>query len=291
MNKGKIALYAIIALLLIAAVTMGVLWGNSEKEKSEMQELFSIEKEELESEYSTFATQYDELKLRITNDSLLYKLEQEKMRTQQLLDELKQTKATDAAEITRLKKELKTVRAVMRSYILQIDSLNQLNTKLANENRKVKERYKEASKTITTLSEEKEALTQQVELASQLDAQGINMYPAKKNGKRLDKIKKAKKFVIDFIIAKNITAPTGEKTLYVRITTPEGTVLTKDPSALFKYENRELDYSIKKYIEYAGEDLPITLYWDIEEFLQPGRYRVHIFADGNMIGYNDFNIE
>ena len=291
MNKGKIALYAIIALLLIAAVTMGVLWGNSEKEKSEMQELFSIEKEELESEYSTFATQYDELKLRITNDSLLYKLEQEKMRTQQLLDELKQTKATDAAEITRLKKELKTVRAVMRSYILQIDSLNQLNTKLANENRKVKERYKEASKTITTLSEEKEALTQQVELASQLDAQGINMYPAKKNGKRLDKIKKAKKFVIDFIIAKNITAPTGEKTLYVRITTPEGTVLTKDPSALFKYENRELDYSIKKYIEYAGEDLPITLYWDIEEFLQPGRYRVHIFADGNMIGYNDFNRE
>lgn len=291
MNKGKIALYAIIALLLIAAVTMGVLWGNSEKEKSEMQELFTIEKEELESEYSTFATQYDELKLRITNDSLLYKLEQEKMRTQQLLDELKQTKATDAAEITRLKKELKTVRAVMRSYILQIDSLNQLNTKLANENRKVKERYKEASKTITTLSEEKEALTQQVELASQLDAQGINMYPAKKNGKRLDKIKKAKKFVIDFIIAKNITAPTGEKTLYVRITTPEGTVLTKDPTALFKYENRELDYSIKKYIEYAGEDLPITLYWDIEEFLQPGRYRVHIFADGNMIGYNDFNIE
>lgn len=291
MNKGKIALYAIIALLLIAAVTMGVLWSNSEKEKSEMQELFSIEKEELESEYSTFATQYDELKLRITNDSLLYKLEQEKMRTQQLLDELKQTKATDAAEITRLKKELKTVRAVMRSYILQIDSLNRINTELVKENRKVKERYKEASKTISTLNEEKEVLTQQVQLASQLDAQGINMYPAKKNGKKIDKIKKAKKLVIDFLIAKNITAPTGEKTIYVRITTPDGNILTKEQSAMFTYENRELNYSIKKYIEYTGEDLPITLYWDIEEFLQGGRYRVHIFADGNMIGYNDFDIE
>lgn len=291
MNKGKIALYAIIALLLIAAVTMGVLWSNSEKEKAEMQELFSIEKEELESEYSTFATQYDELKLRITNDSLLYKLEQEKMRTQQLLDELKQTKATDAAEITRLKKELKTVRAVMRSYILQIDSLNRINTELVKENRKVKERYKEASKTISTLNEEKEVLTQQVQLASQLDAQGIKMYPAKKNGKKIDKIKKAKKLVIDFLIAKNITAPTGEKTIYVRITTPDGNILTKEQSAMFTYENRELNYSIKKYIEYTGEDLPITLYWDIEEFLQGGRYRVHIFADGNMIGYNDFDIE
>lgn len=61
----------------------------------------------IESEYSTFATQYDELKVRITNDSLQQKLEQEKLRTQQLLEELKQTKATDAAEITRLKRSLK----------------------------------------------------------------------------------------------------------------------------------------------------------------------------------------
>lgn len=291
MDKVKITLYSLIALLLVAAVTMGILWSSSEQEKKEMQELFSIEKEELESEYSTYATQYDELKMRITNDSLITKLEQEKLRTQQLLDELRQTKATDAAEITRLKKELNRVRAVMRGYILQIDSLNQLNTKLTNENRKVKQRYKEASQTISTLNEEKAALTQQVELASQLDAQGINMYPAKKSGKKLEKIKKAKKLVINFLIAKNITAQPGEKTIYVRITAPDGNVLTKDPSAVFTYENRELTYSLKKYIEYTGEDLPLKLYWDVEEFLQAGRYLVHIFADGNMIGYNTFDIK
>lgn len=291
MDKVKITLYSLIALLLVAAVTMGILWSSSEQEKKEMQELFSIEKEELESEYSTYATQYDELKMRITNDSLITKLEQEKLRTQQLLDELRQTKATDAAEITRLKKELNRVRAVMRGYILQIDSLNQLNTKLTDENRKVKQRYKEASQTISTLNEEKAALTQQVELASQLDAQGINMYPAKKSGKKLEKIKKAKKLVINFLIAKNITAQPGEKTIYVRITAPDGNVLTKDPSAVFTYENRELTYSLKKYIEYTGEDLPLKLYWDVEEFLQAGRYLVHIFADGNMIGYNTFDIK
>lgn len=291
MDKVKITLYSLIALLLVAAVTMGILWSSSEQEKKEMQELFSIEKEELESEYSTYATQYDELKMRITNDSLITKLEQEKLRTQQLLDELRQTKATDAAEITRLKKELNRVRAVMRGYILQIDSLNKLNTKLTNENLKVKQRYKEASQTISTLNEEKAALTQQVELASQLDAQGINMYPAKKSGKKLEKIKKAKKLVINFLIAKNITAQPGEKTIYVRITAPDGNVLTKDPSAVFTYENRELTYSLKKYIEYTGEDLPLKLYWDVEEFLQAGKYLVHIFADGNMIGYNTFDIK
>ncbi|MBR2638150.1 MAG: hypothetical protein IKD40_04855 [Bacteroidaceae bacterium] len=290
-NKRDIFLYILIALLLAAAVTMGILWNNSEQDNEEMLELFAIEKEELESEYSTFASQYDELKIRITNDSLQQRLEQEKLHTQQLLEELKQTKATDAAEITRLKKELKTVRAVMRSYVLQIDSLNRVNEKLANENKKMSARYQKASQTISSLNEEKEALTQKVELASQLDAIGINMYPAKSNGKELKKIKKAKKFVIDFVIAKNITTQTGEKTIYVRITTPDGNVLSKNISDTFRYENRDINYSIKKYIEYTGEELPITVYWDIEEFLQAGMYRVHIFADGNMIGYNNFEIE
>ncbi len=291
-NKNlKIVLSVITAILLCIAIALSVMLFNSKKQNEEMQELFAIEKEELESEYATFATQYDELKIRITNDSLQAKLDQEKLRTQQLLEELKQTKATDAAEITRLKKELKTVRAVMRSYVIQIDSLNKINEKLSKENKQVKARYKEASKTISTLNEEKEALTEKVELASQLNAIGINMIAAKKSGNKVRKIKNAKKLVINFTIAKNITATTGEKTVYVRITAPDGNILTKDASNLFAYENREINYSIKKYIEYTGEEQPVTVYWDVEEFLQGGRYRVHIFADGCMIGYNDFELK
>ena len=290
-NKIKYILYIATGLLLVAAIAFGVMWINSTKQIEEMEELFAIEKEELESEYSTFATQYDELKIRISNDSLRMKLDQEKLRTQQLLEELKQTKADNAAEITRLKKELKTVRAVMRSYVMQIDSLNRINDKLTKENKRVKAKMKEANETITTLSEEKEALSEKVELASQLDVLGLKMFPAKKNGKEIGKIKKAKKLVISFTISKNITAPTGDKTIYAHIITPDGNVLTKESSNLFSYENKEINYSIKKYIEYTGEEQEVTMYWDIEEYLQPGRYRLHIFADGNMIGYNDFNFE
>ena len=291
MDKSKNILYIALGILLVAAIAFGIMWVNSNKQIEEMEELFAIEKEELESEYSTFATQYDELKIRITNDSLRIKLDQEKLRTQQLLEELKQTKATDAAEITRLKKELKTVRAVMRSYVMQIDSLNRINDKLTKENKRVKAKMKEANETITTLSEEKEALSEKVELASQLDVMGLKMFPAKKNGKEVNKIKKAKKLVIGFHITKNITAPTGDKTLYAHIIAPDGTVLTKNSNNRFTYENKEINYSIKKYIEYTGEEQEVTMYWDIEEYLQPGKYRLHIFADGNMIGYNDFNFE
>ena len=290
-NTTKIVLGVLSAILLIAAIALTVLLINSRKQNEEMQELFAIEREELESEYSTFATQYDELKIRITNDSLQAKLEQEKLRTQQLLEELKQTKASDAAEITRLKKELKTVRAVMRGYVLQIDSLNRVNEQLAKENKRVKARYQEASKKITNLSEEKEALAQKVNLASQLDAIGISLKATKSNGSSESKLKRAKKLVVKFLIAKNITTNTGEKTVYVRIMVPDGNVLTKNEGDTFKYENRDINYSMKKYIEYTGEEQELTMYWDIEEFLQAGKYRVHIFTDGNMIGYNDFELE
>ena len=291
LDKQKITFIAVSATLLIAAIILGVMLMDSRKQNVEMQELFALEKEELENEYSSFATQYDELQIRITNDSLQDKPEQEKLKTQQLLEELRQTKATDAAEITRLKKELKTVRAVLKSYVVQIDSLNRLNEELQKENKRVKARYSEASRKIDKIEEEKENLTKKVSLASQLDAIGISFTPLKKNGKEAKKIKDAKKIAIGFTIAKNITTETGEKTIYVRILKPDEDVLAKNAGDLFTYENKELKYSIKKYIEYNGEEQQVNVYWDIEEFLQAGTYKVQIFADGNMIGSGSFNIK
>lgn len=290
-QKKKIVLITVACLLLATIITLGLMLAQSKQQNSEMQELFAIEKEELESEYSSFALQYDELKVRITNDSLQYKLEQEKLRTQQLLEELKQTKADNAAEITRLKKELKTVRAVLRSYVIQIDSLNAINEGLKKENKRVTEKYREATKTIDALSTAKEELSQIVTLASQLDAAGIKMSLLKKNGKEVSKLKRAKQIEIKFTITKNITAETGNKTVYARIIQPSQEVLTKSTSNTFTYEDREIGYSMRKHIEYTGEEQEVTMYWDVEEYLQPGTYRIYLFADGVMIGEANYEFE
>ena len=290
-QKKKIVLIIVACLLLATIITPGLMLAQSKQQNSEMQELFAIEKEELESEYSSFALQYDELKVRITNDSLQYKLEQEKLRTQQLLEELKQTKADNAAEITRLKKELKTVRAVLRSYVIQIDSLNAINEGLKKENKRVTEKYREATKTIDKLSTAKEELSQIVTLASQLDAAGIKMSLLKKNGKEVSKLKRAKQIEIKFTITKNITAETGNKTVYARIIQPSQEVLTKSTSNTFTYEDREIGYSMRKHIEYTGEEQEVTMYWDVEEYLQPGTYRIYLFADGAMIGEANYEFE
>lgn len=292
MNNKKVLISIIaVAVLLIGALAfLGVRLIQANKANEEMVQLFELEKEEMESEYSTFATQYDEMQILISNDSLVAQLEREKLRTQQLLEELRATKANNAAEITRLKKELKTVRAVMRSYVVQIDSLNQVNAKLTKENNRVRTQYAEATKKVETLQEEAKNLSDKVTLAAQLDATNIRIQPRNKKGKETASVKSIIKFAIDFTIVKNITAATGERTIYVRIAKPDGTVLTKDASRTFKYENTKLEYSIKKLIEYTGEEQSVTVYWDVEEFLNPGEYTVYLFSDGVMIGEKSFTL-
>lgn len=291
MDKKKIIIGAgiVIALLVAFLGYQVVSLKQSNSQNEELLKLAEMDKKEMENEYAQFAQQYSEMKTQINNDSLIAQLDREQQRTEQLLEELKRVKSNDAAEISRLKKELATVRAVMRSYILEIDSLNRLNQALTDENEKVKAQYSQAQQHISNLTSEKETLSDKVAIASQLDATSISLIGRDKRGKTAKKIKDIKSFVVSFVITKNITAPTGNRPIYVRISKPNNEVLTQ--GGTFDYENRTLEYSMKKDIEYTGEEQAVTMYWDVTEFLSAGSYRVSIFADGNNIGNASFAFE
>ena len=283
MKKKFVIPIVIVALLLLSGIAYLYNSLNEQKKvNQDMQELAELDKKEMQNEYEQFAHQYSEMKNQINNDSIVAQLTQEQMRTQQLLQELKNVKATDAREITRLKKELATCRAIIRSYVLEIDSLNRLNENLTAENTRVKGQYEEATRQIQGLNAEKSSLTEKVAIAAQLDAIGISMTMNDKRGKPTKKVTKAKNLQVNFSIAKNVTASNGVKTVYVRIQTPTGQTLTN--GGTFNYENRSLQYSMKKSVEYSGNETPVSTFWNIEEFLSEGTYKVSIFADGNMIG-------
>ena len=283
-NTGLVAAIVAAVLLAVAVVFLIIDSRGKGRELEEMTQLFEIEKEEMENEYSGYAVQYDEMKVHLSNDSLIRQLDKEKQRTQQLLEELRQTKATNAARITELKKELATVRAVMRSYVRQIDSLDQVNKQLARENTRVRQQYQEQTKVVEQLTVDKQIAEEKVALASQLDAAAITVTPRNKRGKEEKKVKNVTQFMVNFTIVKNITVKTGEKTVYLRITKPDGEALGKDAGNTFQYENVNLEYSAKKYIEYTGEQQEVTMYWDVEEYLSAGTYTAYLFVDGVMIG-------
>lgn len=290
MNKKIVMPLAVVILLLIAGIGYLTFSLVQQKEANkEMQELADLDKKEMENEYEQFARQYSEMMTQINNDSIVEQLTQEQLRTQQLLEELKNVKSTNAREIARLKKELATVRAVLRNYVLEIDSLNRVNQTLTDENERMKSQYSEATRQIEGLSSEKASLSEKVAIAAQLDATNIRMVIKKKNGKVVKKIKDCRNIEVAFTIARNVTAPNGMKTFYVRITTPTGAVLGN--GATFPYEDRNIEYSMKKSMEYTGEELQVSTYWNVAEFLSAGNYTVSIFADGNMIGSRTFQFK
>lgn len=290
MNKKILIPLVVVILLLIAGVAYLANDLNEQKvANQEMQELAEMDKKEMENEYQQFATQYSEMRAQITNDSIIAQLTAEQLKTERLLKELKEVKSSNAREITRLKKELATCRAVIRSYVLEIDSLNRLNQTLVEENSQVKAQYAEANRQIAGLSSEKANLSEKVAIAAQLDAIGIELSMLDKKNKSTSKVSKCKKLKLNFALAKNVTATSGNKTVYARITSPAGSVLGGAGS--FAYENKNLQATAKKSVEYGGKETPITIYWDVTQALEAGTYHVSIFADGNMIGSRSFSFD
>ena len=160
MNKKIWIPIVLVGLLLLGGIAY--LYRSLDEQKKvnqDMQELAELDKKEMQNEYEQFAQQYSEMKTQINNDSIVEQLTQEQLKTQKLLEELRNVRATDAREITRLKKELATCRAVIRSYVLEIDSLNRLNQNLTAENTRVKGQYEEATRRIESLNTEKSSLS------------------------------------------------------------------------------------------------------------------------------------
>lgn len=289
MKKAFIGIAAIVALLLIGAVVyLGTNLKKAQDEKNEIQELMEMDRLEMENEYRGFTQQYDELKNTIQNDTLAQQLTAERQRAQQLLEELQRVKNDDYKEITRLRKELAEVRAVMRHYIQQIDSLQRINQALVAENTEVKEKYNAAASQISSLNTEREQLKETVSIASQLNATGISVTPRNKRNKEAKKVKDVTSLIVNFNIARNPTAKTGGRNAYIRIMKPDNTPLTNGETC--KYENKNIEVSIKKYIEYDGEELAVSGIWQVQEYLQAGTYRVSIFVDERMIGSSSFTL-
>ena len=290
----------VIVVLALAGTLVFVLQElrNSKDENREIIEQMGYEREQLENnkrqlegDYVSLSQELHGFAIQINNDSILKKLDEEQKRVQLLMEELRTTKATNFRRINELKAELGAVRKVLTYYIAQVDSLNVANTQLTREKVEVTQKYQKASQEVEQLSQEKEQLTEQVVRAAQLDARNITIEQQNESGKKTTNINKTAMLKFSFFILKNITAKVGEKTIYIRIVTPERDVLFKKATDTFRYENKDIIYSARKNFEYTGEETAQSIYWTVEETLWKGAYRVDIFIDGHLVGSKEFELK
>ena len=293
-SKPTMLIILIITLVALLGVSAFLFWTN-QKQKTEIKEIVEMmefEKEQLEAEYEDFAVQFDGYQtITIHNDSLVALLTQEKQRVQDLLEELRITKATNARRIAELKKELATVREVMVSYVHQIDSLDRANKQLVQENQEVRQQYQVVVREAKQLAKERTQLAEVVSRASMLEIVDFQMIPLIKRDRKASIYSQILKLQVEYTVGRNVTNKPGMKMLYLRITRPDGEVMQKNINDVFKFENKRIAYSLAKEFEYAGEEISGSLYWLVEEILQIGIYNADFFVDGELIGSFPFEIK
>jgi len=284
------------ATIIIIALGIAVVYfvrkaNQKDAEMAEVVEQMNFEKQQVEKEYSNINQEFGGYTSNIKNDSLVKLLDNQKTKVQQLLDELRVTKSTNARRIAQLKQELATVRKVMIQYVNQIDSLNSANKVLRTENVEVHKKYQAATETVQQLSKDKESLNQVVNRAAILEVINFSMTPLNSKGKKTGWFSQTASLQFNYTVAKNITAQPGEKTVYLRITRPDDDVLTKSPGNVFPYENKNIAYSASKHFEFTGDAKSDVIYWKIGEILPKGNYRAEFFIDGNRVGNFSFKFE
>ena len=296
MDKVKRRNFIIITTVSVVIVALGFavfyfMHKASEKEAevAEVVQMMNFEKEQVQKEYANLNQEFDGYTSNIKNDSLVKLLQDQKSKVQQLLEELRVTKSTNAKKIAQLRQELATVRQVMIQYVNQIDSLDKANKVLKTENVEVHRKFKAASETVKELSKEKENLNQVVTRASILEVTNFKMTPLNSSGKKTGWFSQTATLQFNYTITKNVTSQPGDKTVYLRITRPDDDVLTK--GSTFRFENKNISYSSMKKFEYSGEELNDVIYWKVGEILPKGTYKADFFIDVNRVGSFSFVFE
>lgn len=248
---------------------------------------------QLANEYEAINSQfarYEDQALQMGGDTIVAKYNAAKNKIEQLLEELNSEKKKSQKRISQLQNEIATLRGLLRHYVAQVDSLGKENAGLRAENEQIKNQNQQLSSRVIEVSKANENLSERMTLAEKLNVTNLSITPLKKNGKKEKKVTKAHQLMVSFTIPQNNSTPVGNKTIYLRITSPEGSLLGN--AGTFSFEGANLPCTTKKTIEYAGEEIPgVTIYWDVNTALTPGDYTVELFADNYRLTSRHFTLK
>jgi myosin heavy subunit len=259
--------------------------SGEKKDAAEMKETLELQKENLTKELNELNMSFT--KLRGDNESMNQRLDQEKQKIQDLLA----IKASNSAKIKIYEAQVTSLRGVLKSYIIQVDSLNQANLRLRAENKDVKDRFDEAKNTNKQLEEVNKNLQGKVEAAAVLKALSIVAEPIDNNGTVQKKIKKVQKIKVCFNLGENAVAKKGPRKIYMRIANPSQRVMVKSGTETFTLDGNLVPYSAMREVEYEGSSLEVCIYYETgPDEIVAGTYYIDLYLEGAQIGTTSFSL-
>ena len=275
--------------MIVTSIVLGValiflifMYFDKKNKMIEMETALTQEKDSLANELRHMVVAFDTLKT--NNDTLKAGVEKQKNKIVQLLS----VNASNVRLIKSYKNEITTMRDIMKSYIVQIDSLNTRNKMLTSENTEIKQQITEVRNTNTELSKVKEELSTKVEVASVIQAKNITAVSLNKKRKETTRIGNLDKLRICFTLRENPLAKPGQKDVYMRVIRPDSLVVTGSPDNLFEYKGNKIIYSANRQVDYMNQDIEVCIYMDNKGDFIIGNYSVELYLENNIIGRTNF---
>ncbi|MDO4757824.1 MAG: hypothetical protein Q4A18_01020 [Rikenellaceae bacterium] len=270
----------VIGILSVILVAISLLYFSIHREQMRDNQLLAADRDSIQAGLNGLILEYDSL--RYQNDSIAESL----TKANELVEQLKQERRWNYNKMRQYEKELGSLRTVMRGYIRQIDSLNTLNKKLITENVGYRKEISSANLRADMAEERSAELENKVKVGAVIRARDIRLTALNNNGREVSRIKNADRLRVDFALSANELATPGNKAIYVRITSPDGYVLTTEAMPTFEFEGSALSYSAMREVDYQNADLEVGIYFNSSGFA-PGTYKIELYMEGRMIGSND----
>lgn len=267
----------VIVLLAVILAGISLLYFNLNRQQQHDYELLKIDRDSIQSNLSELITEYDSLKF--ANDTIAANLE----KANEMMEQLKRERRWNYAKIKEYEREVGTLRSVMKNYLRQIDSLNNLNKKLVAENVSYRKEISTANLRAEVAEERATELKNKVQQGAVLRARDINIVPLNSRDKEVSRVKGAATLRVDFAISANELAAPGNRQVYVCIKSPDGYLLTTESVPTFSYQGGKMGYSASREVDYQNEDVDVSVYYRGSGFVA-GPYVVEIYVDDNRIG-------
>ena len=310
-KKSNGAFVAIIVILLLALGAMAYLWSskNSDLNKcmtdnamlnSDMDGMNDMMSGYVGGMTNDIKTDFKEMLK--TYDLLLEKdkskadsINKQKAEIAELLEKVERGNMS-ARQLFSARKEIETMKKIMRGYIVQIDSLNTLNYRLTSDLETTSTKLTQTQGERDQYKTEAANSAEQVKKGSKLQAYNFNSGGLKmKLNNTTDESNKARNVVqikSSFTISENPITPPGNKTVYLQVITPEGKTLQSSSGNIISTDSGSIPYSDKKDIDYQNERIDMAIYYRLNnEELTKGNYKVKIYCQGQLIGSDSFTLK
>jgi len=274
--RTLVTILAIIALLLAGVLGYLLYQRNAlvkdlESEKAELAQQMVA----LQEDFNTLNTDYENIN---------HQLDTSREQVALLIEKLSKTEATNRAKIRQYEKELGTLRAIMKGYIVQIDSLNTLNKKLTADAAEARREAAESRRANEQLTAQVENLSSQVSAGKILKARAISLVGYMSNDKPGDRHSRVRYMVANLSLVENSLADRGPVRVYVRVKDPEGLLLINNESTEFMVNGDVMQATASREVDYEGNEVDMSIYINDTGAFVKGVYSLEVYTEKGLLG-------